>query len=67
MKTDWKIGDTGYYVLPKGNGRPVDRYMPMVVVNVTAKRVVIDRGGPRPINTLPKFLAREAPAGAFVG
>lgn len=42
-----KSGDRVIYVLPRGNGRPVEKRLYATVINVTAKRVVIRVDGER--------------------
>lgn len=68
--SDAVIGETVYYFLPRApsNGRSTDWYLACRVVNVTAKRVVVQvKSSPTNVRVLaPNNLHRSIPEGAVI-
>lgn len=64
MTTEFTVGELVYYVLPPNPkaGRAGMVYLPAVIVNIAAKRIVIRvEGQRRSRNVLPISLARKRP------
>lgn len=65
-QSDFNIGETVYYVLPKGGGRPTDWYLEGTVLSINKMVRIQPKSMRMARNVMSKFLVRNPPEGAVI-